>query len=116
MNYKFDEDKTLETISLYIKNTYDAHYAKDKKYQATDMIFDSGYGEGFCLGNIMKYAMRYKRKEEGYLLDIKKLIHYAIILYGEEMKRINKMGEQEKDKDFINQYIPDGKIRKGWNK
>ena len=60
MNYKFDEDKTLETLALYIKNTYDAHYAKDKKYQATDMIFDSGYGEGFCLGNIMKYAMRYK--------------------------------------------------------
>ena len=90
MNYKFDEDKTLETLALYIKNTYDAHYAKDKKYQATDMIFDSGYGEGFCLGNIMKYAMRYKRKEEGYLLDIKKLIHYAVILYGEETKRLMK--------------------------
>jgi len=38
----------------------------------------------------MKYAMRYKRKEEGYLLDMKKLIHYAIILYGEEIKRIEK--------------------------
>ena len=43
MNYKFDEDKTIESISLYIQNTYSAHYAKNKKYQATDMIFDSGY-------------------------------------------------------------------------
>tara|TARA_R100001369_G_scaffold13811_1_gene28166 strand:+ start:626 stop:976 length:351 start_codon:yes stop_codon:yes gene_type:complete len=116
MNYKFNEDTTLQMIKTYIKNTYNAHYAKDKKYQATDMIFDSGYGEGFCLGNIMKYAMRYKRKEEGYLLDIKKLIHYAIILYGEEMKRINTLGEEVKDKDFMNQHIPDGKIREGWNK
>jgi|TARA_R110000824_G_scaffold76343_6_gene193447 hypothetical protein len=96
MNYKFNEDTTLETMSLYIKNTYRSHYAKDKKYQATDMIFDSGYGEGFCLGNIMKYAMRYKKKEKGYLLDIQKLIHYAVILYGEEMKRLRteKDGEE----------------------
>lgn len=90
MKYKFNEDETLNMINDYIKSTYSQHYAKDKKYQATDMIFDSGYGEGFCLGNIMKYAMRYKRKEEGYLLDMKKLIHYAIILYGEEVKRIEK--------------------------
>ena len=95
MNYKFDEDKTIESISLYIQNTYSAHYAKNKKYQATDMIFDSGYGEGFCLGNIMKYAMRYKKKEEGYLLDINKLIHYAVILYGEEMKRISATEAQQ---------------------
>jgi|TARA_R110000782_G_scaffold75645_1_gene150972 hypothetical protein len=116
MNYKFDEDITLQMIKTYIKNTYDEHYAKDKKYQATDMIFDSGYGEGFCLGNIMKYAMRYKRKDEGYLADIKKLIHYAIILYGEEMKRIHNIDEQQKDKDFMNHHIADGKVREGWNK
>jgi hypothetical protein len=38
----------------------------------------------------MKYAMRYKRKDQGYLKDILKLIHYAIILYGEETKRLNE--------------------------
>jgi len=90
MKYKFNEDKSIEILSNYIKSTYKEHYAKDKKYQATDMIFDSGYGEGFCLGNIMKYAMRYKRKDQGYLKDILKLIHYAIILYGEETKRLNE--------------------------
>ena len=47
--------------SKHIGNTYDQHYANGK-YQATDMIIDSGYGEGFCLGNIMKYAMRFGKK------------------------------------------------------
>ena len=89
MEYKFNEANTIEQIKRYVDKTYERHYGYGK-YQATDMIFDSGYGEGFCLGNIMKYAMRYKRKEEGYLLDMKKLIHYAIILYGEEIKRIEK--------------------------
>jgi len=117
MKYKFGEDETLDVMANYIKNTYSEHYAKDKKYQATDMIFDSGYGEGFCLGNIMKYAMRYKKKEEGYLLDMKKLIHYAIILYGEETKRLNNLTEEEAQQE-LTQYVPmrDGKIRKGWNK
>ena len=44
------------------------------------MIIDSGHGEGFCMGNIMKYAMRCGKKdgtdkEE----DLLKIIHYAII-------------------------------------
>ena len=79
MQYKFGEDETLTVISSYIKNTYSEHYAKDKKYQATDMIFDSGYGEGFCLGNIMKYAMRYGKKDGKKNSELLKIIHYALI-------------------------------------
>ena len=79
MKYKFNEDKSIEVLSNYIKSTYKEHYAKDKKYQATDMIFDSGYGEGFCLGNIMKYAMRFGKKDGKNNLDLYKIIHYAII-------------------------------------
>jgi hypothetical protein len=44
-----------------LTDTYGQHYASGK-YQATDMIIDAGYGEGFCIGNIMKYAMRYGKK------------------------------------------------------
>ena len=29
---------------------------------ATEMIIDSGHGEGFCIGNILKYAQRYGKK------------------------------------------------------
>jgi hypothetical protein len=61
MDYKFEEDVTLSNLKDYIDSTYDQHYASGK-YQATDMIVDAGFGEGFCIGNIMKYAMRYGKK------------------------------------------------------
>ena len=78
MNYKFNEDKILNELKAYVGNTYDQHYANGK-YQATDMIIDSGYGEGFCIGNIMKYAMRYGKKNGNNPDDLRKIIHYAII-------------------------------------
>ena len=76
--YKFNEDKTIKDIEIYINNTYSQHYANGK-YQATDMIIDSGYGEGFCIGNIMKYAMRFGKKNGKDNKDLMKIIHYAII-------------------------------------
>jgi len=78
MNYKFNEDTILRDMKMYIDKTYEQHYSNGK-YQATDMIIDSGYGEGFCIGNIMKYAMRYGKKAGKNPADLKKIIHYAII-------------------------------------
>jgi len=78
MNYKFNEDKILETIRQHIDDTYNKHYSNGK-YQATDMILDAGHGEGFCIGNIMKYAMRYGKKQGKNSNDLLKIIHYAII-------------------------------------
>ena len=84
VEYKFREDKILNEIKSYIGNTYDQHYANGK-YQATDMKLDAGHGEGFCLGNIMKYAMRYGKKNGKNTADLLKIIHYAIIaLYLQE--------------------------------
>ena len=77
MKYKFSEDKILNEVKAYIGNTYDQHYGKGK-YQATDMIIDAGHGEGFCIGNIMKYAMRCGKKDEREK-ELFKIIHYAII-------------------------------------
>ena len=77
MNYKFKEDKILNEVKAYIGNTYEQHYANGK-YQATDMIIDSGHGEGFCVGNIMKYAMRFGKKDNK-KAELMKIIHYAII-------------------------------------
>jgi len=74
---KFSETRILEEIDDYIHETYKKHYAEGK-YQATDMIIDAGYGEGFCIGNIMKYAMRYGKKDNK-KLELYKIIHYAII-------------------------------------
>ena len=78
IDYKFSEDLTFAELQEYINNTYGQHYANGK-YQATDMIIDSGYGEGFCVGNIMKYAMRYGKKNGKQRADLLKIIHYSMI-------------------------------------
>ena len=84
MDYKFHEDIILKVAKGYIDNTYNEHYANGK-YQATDLIVDAGHGEGFCIGNIMKYAMRYGKKPDPVTGELKnqgdllKIIHYAII-------------------------------------
>ena len=79
MSYKFNEGNIIQQIEKYVDETYDRHYAGGK-YQATDMIIDSGHGEGFCMGNIMKYAMRCGKKEGSDAeMDLLKIIHYAII-------------------------------------
>ena len=83
IRYKFNEDKILADIKEYIDSTYDQHYSQGK-YQATDIIIDAGHGEGFSIGNIMKYAMRCGKKDEK-RKELMKIIHYGIIgLYVED--------------------------------
>jgi hypothetical protein len=79
IKYKFNEDKLLDELKEYIDITYGEHYANDK-YQATDVIIDSGHGEGFCIGNIMKYAKRYGNKAGKNRKDLLKILHYGIIM------------------------------------
>tara|TARA_A100001515_G_scaffold138013_1_gene131203 strand:- start:351 stop:638 length:288 start_codon:yes stop_codon:yes gene_type:complete len=78
MQYKFKEDQTLKQIKKYIDETYRSHYAQDK-YQATDIIIDQGLGEGFALGNIIKYVIRFGKKDGKSKNDLMKIVHYAII-------------------------------------
>ena len=78
IDYKFSEDKLINVIKEYIDNTYNQHYAKTK-FQATEFIVDGGPGEGFCIGNILKYAQRYGKKEGYNKNDLLKVIHYALI-------------------------------------
>ena len=111
MEYKFNEANTIAQIKRYIDKTYEKHYANEK-YQATDMIIDAGHGDGFCMGNIMKYAMRYGKKPDPISGDLKdqgdllKIIHYAIIA-------IHLWVEEKTNSDIPRNE--DG-TRKGWNK
>ena len=79
IDYKYSEDEVLERLKSYIDATYNQHYSQGS-FQATEIIWDSGHGEGFCAGNIIKYAMRYGKKGDN-LGDLLKIMHYAIILY-----------------------------------
>ncbi len=78
MNYKFNEGSILKQIQKYIDGTYDQHYASGK-IQSTEFIIDAGHGEGFAIGNIIKYAQRYGKKNGFNKDDLLKVIHYGII-------------------------------------
>ena len=78
--YKYDEDKILEEVKEYISGTYRAHYNASNGIQTLDLIESCGDGAAFCRGNILKYASRYNKKGSA-RMDIKKIIHYAVLLY-----------------------------------
>lgn len=78
IDYKFNEKHYIEEALNHINKTYTQHYSVGK-YQATDMIIDSGHGTGFCIGNIIKYAKRYGNKEGFNEKDLYKIIHYAVM-------------------------------------
>ena len=77
-DYKSNEGKLIKELTDYIDSTYKEHYARDQ-FQATEFIMDSGHGEGFCIGNILKYAQRYGKKDGYNRKDLMKVLHYAIM-------------------------------------
>ena len=83
VNFKFSEDKVIKELYDYISATYKGHYSKNQ-FQSTEFIIDCGHGEGFMLGNIIKYAQRYGKKGGKNPDDLLKIIHYAIILLWSE--------------------------------
>ena len=89
IEYKYNEEVLVNELKQYIDKTYGEHYSKDK-FQATEFIIDSGHGEGFCIGNIMKYAQRYGKKNGFCRNDLLKVLHYGIIaLHNHDLTRGN---------------------------
>ena len=91
IDYKFNEDMHIAALKDHIDKTYDSHYSKEK-FQATEFIIDAGHGDGFCIGNILKYAQRYGKKgtHTDARKDLMKILHYTII----QMDIHNKKQEQ----------------------
>lgn len=86
IEYKFNEPELLEEIRDYIDGTYSEHYGQNK-IQSAEFIISSGKGTGFCLGNVIKYADRYGKKDGYNRKDLVKIIHYGIIaLYNHDLK------------------------------
>ncbi len=88
IEYKYNEGELLKEFSQYIDKTYDQHYSLNK-YQSTEFIIDSGHGEGFCIGNILKYAQRYGKKNGKNRADILKVMHYALFMLHVHDREIN---------------------------
>ena len=78
IEYKFNEKEILKEIQKYVDSTYEQHYATGK-IQSTEFIIDISHGLGFTVGNIIKYAQRYGKKDGFNRKDLFKVIHYAII-------------------------------------
>ncbi len=78
IDFKYSEDRIIKELDAYIKSTYGQHYSKNN-FQATEFIIDGGHGEGFCIGNILKYAQRYGKKDGYNRKDLLKVLHYGII-------------------------------------
>tara|TARA_S200002703_G_scaffold151409_1_gene150772 strand:- start:304 stop:621 length:318 start_codon:yes stop_codon:yes gene_type:complete len=94
---KFNEQEAIKLLSDYIESTYGKHYSMNK-IQSTEFIFDSGHGDGFCLGNIIKYAQRFGKKNGRNLDDLLKILHYGIILLGVEIEN------EETRKSYTSKY------------
>lgn len=91
INYKYNEKELLRELSEYIDETYGQHYSQNK-FQTTEFIIDNGHGVGFTVGNVVKYAQRYGKKEGRNRKDILKVLHYALIMlhvHDLEMKELN---------------------------
>jgi hypothetical protein len=77
-DYRYNEFALIGELEDYVNSTYTEHYSKNK-FQATEFIIDGGHGEGFCLGNILKYTQRYGNKDGKNRKDLMKVLHYALI-------------------------------------
>ena len=87
IDYKYNEGELIAEFKKYIDATYGEHYSLNK-YQATEFIIDAGHGDGFCIGNVMKYAQRYGKKDGYNRKDLMKVLHYALIeLYVHDLNR-----------------------------
>ena len=78
IDYKYNESILMTELSDYVDSTYGQHYSQDK-VQTTEFVIDAGHGEGFCLGNVIKYTQRYGKKDGKNRNDLLKVLDYGLI-------------------------------------
>jgi hypothetical protein len=79
IDYKYRERELIAQFQEYIDQTYSSHYAGEDGVQPLDVIFSSGHGLGFTVGNVVKYVGRYGKKKGYNRDDLIKAIHYAFL-------------------------------------
>jgi len=98
IEYKYNEDKILKEIYNYITSTYNQHYVGKGAVQTIDVWDNMGIAEEMCMGTLVKYAMRFGKKDGKNPDDLKKLIHYAILAYNFSfMEKDNDDTSSERD-------------------
>ena len=87
-SFKYNEGHTLDELFNYIKKTYGSHYGD--RTSAVDLIDAAGHAEGFYIGNIIKYATRYGKKNGHNKDDLMKVLHYAVLAVDHHNKHHEK--------------------------
>lgn len=76
--YKYHEDEILQELAKYIDSTYGQHYAVGD-IQIVDIWKSLGIEAESCQSNVLKYAMRYGKKDGHNKKDLLKILHYTIL-------------------------------------
>jgi len=92
IDFKFNEENLIKELKNYIDSTYTKHYVGPDNIQAFELIASAGHGVGFTIGDIIKYASRYGKKNGRNRDDLLKILHYGILalyIHDKEMKNGN---------------------------
>lgn len=81
IDYKYRENEIMVEAMEYINSTYSEHYVHEKANIETGQLIlaDPERGLGYCIGNVIKYADRYGKKNGFNRKDLLKVIHYAVM-------------------------------------
>ena len=69
----------------YCQTEGSAHYKGKELIEPLELMISHGVAEDFCIGNMIKYATRFKKTRK--LDDLRKVSHYAQILCGIELSK-----------------------------
>jgi hypothetical protein len=115
VKYKFNEGALIRELNDYIDSTYGGHYSKNQ-FQSTEFIIDCGHGMGFALGNVLKYAQRYGKKDGANRKDLMKILHYALIaLHQHDVDQGPDWEQGQPEADFASYYTPYKNVKVSYN-
>ena len=77
--YKFNERLSYLMNFKSMSTRHTQPITRRTSSKSTEFIIDCGHGEGFALGNVLKYVQRYGNKNGYNRADLMKVLHYALI-------------------------------------
>lgn len=89
---QYSEQETLNQLAEYIKSTYGRHYQQTDDIQVLDLM-QGAEGLHFCKWNVVKYLMRFGKKDGFNKKDLLKASHYLTLM----MHFYKQMEKQDND-------------------
>lgn len=87
----------------FCNQTEGSNHYKEGGVEPLDLMIAKGIVEDFCIGNMAKYAFRFKKTRN--LEDLKKVSDYAQILCGIELNKQEQTQDPISKKDFLQEIL-----------